>query len=84
MSECRTCGAQIIFGQTSKSPIPLNAKSRKVAVFRKGTNFVDIVDGFDCHFATCPQADEHRKGKRLIERGGIIPVDDGRIDRGAE
>jgi hypothetical protein len=39
--------------------MPVDAKPRKVFVEFMGS--FDLVDGFESHFATCPNADQHRK-----------------------
>lgn len=71
MATCRSCGAQILWANTPKGKaIPLDAvqvphkgnvrvngrRGRRVAIF------VEAGQGnYQAHFATCPDADAHRK-----------------------
>lgn len=61
-STCKWCQAPIVWALTPEgSRIPLDAKIRLVAVFVGGTDVVEFVRGRESHFATCPEADKHRK-----------------------
>ena len=61
MSQCKSCGAEIIWIEFNGKPHPLDSNSR--FGFYK-----DIVGNWqsqrinESHFATCPNADQHRKG----------------------
>lgn len=76
---CKTCGAEILWAiKEDGKPIPLYARSRLVAVLISGTSRVQkFVTGHESHFATCPQAAQHRKPKqeRLFEEPDPLPVD---------
>lgn len=66
---CKSCGAPIRWARTAGSgkPIPLN--EARTVVLRElpgqtagdGTPIVETVVGHQSHFATCPQAAEHRR-----------------------
>ena len=75
MSACRSCGAEILWAKTIKGhSIPLDAQPAakgNVVIAENGTALVyrdpaaiatRYVDEphFVSHFATCPNADEHR------------------------
>jgi hypothetical protein len=76
MDKCRSCGADIIWGRARKTKkwIPLDG----IRVSR-GTRFLvdndgvahTITDGMGhpSHFATCPNAKEHRKDDSQGELG---------------
>lgn len=67
MSVCKTCGASIIWVKTTKGKdMPLDA--RKLSVFvidpaqsAEGKQLAIQVTGYESHFATCVDADLHRK-----------------------
>jgi len=66
-AKCSTCGAAIIWGETDAlKRIPLNAEPEKryVADTIVGGDRVVLRSTFVPHFATCPDAKQHRKGAR--------------------
>lgn len=58
MAKCKSCGAQIewVKTKTRGSSMPVDPKYVVVV-----TNEGQIVKGRISHFATCPNADQHRK-----------------------
>lgn len=61
---CGSCGALIVWGVTeSNKRIPLDAEPERRAVFIGGERSA-IVLTYRSHFATCPNAAEHRKDPR--------------------
>lgn len=62
MSKCKTCEAEIVWSETVKgTKIPLDAKTEKRFVIQGKKALAR--DVYTCHFATCPDADKHRKDK---------------------
>ena len=64
MPKCRSCNADIIWLTTENEKLmPVDAKSEKrvVRFNRNGQPIAKVVDTFTPHFATCPDADKHRK-----------------------
>ena len=77
MSACRSCGAEMIWTQTQNGKaMPVDAEPDPAGTFvlkYEGSQPVAVYDGmhldkdperYTSHFATCPDADEFRKGKR--------------------
>jgi len=64
MAKCKSCGADIIWVKmTSGYPMPLDAKEKILwKPVRDGIAPIKIT-GHESHFATCPNADKHRKRK---------------------
>lgn len=68
MASCTSCGAEIIWAVTlSGRRIPLNSKSERRAILdpNAGAGTTDpvrmrVVDTYVSHFATCPNAEQHR------------------------
>lgn len=65
---CRSCGADMIWAQTPNGrDMPLDAKPLKsVCQIARDGDTVEIIrmhDAYVSHFATCPNADKHRRGK---------------------
>lgn len=66
MSQCRGCGAEILWAATQTGKrIPLDTKSEKRFVVRslaRGTDptVVVLADTYVSHFATCPKAKDFR------------------------
>ncbi len=69
-SHCRSCGAEIVWSTTTDGrPIPLDPPLIRIAVAtgrviesdRGVSAEVEIKSGRVSHFATCPQASQHRK-----------------------
>ena len=65
-SRCKSCNAEIWWGVTEAGkPMPLDNTSHKgvvaVGTDLDGNERVRVVDVFTSHFATCPNAEEHRK-----------------------
>jgi len=67
MPTCKSCGAEIIWAKTQKGKaIPLDPKPEKRVVLEHpdGPMFdavATVVDTYVSHFATCPDADKHRR-----------------------
>ncbi len=69
MARCRSCGAEVIWATTANDkPMPLDATPDPKGLFvveggvaRRAT----AEDGYryTSHFATCPQADQHRRAR---------------------
>ena len=64
-STCRTCGAQILWvhmrGSGKRMPIDADSLQSRV-VLNKDQTLGAVRQTGVSHFATCPQADEHRRG----------------------
>lgn len=72
MSTCSSCGAAILWVKTlpGGKAMPLDAKPEKRVVLVDAIGGLDrdgvrgrVVDTYVSHFATCPQAAEHRRPK---------------------
>jgi len=67
MPTCKTCGAEILWivTPTGKAhPVDAKPEKRWVTVFsldEDGGEEWALVDTYLTHFATCPQADQHRR-----------------------
>ena len=65
MAKCSTCGAEIVWGLTANMKrVPMNPPEKRFV--RQGPvgatdTCVGVEDTWLSHFATCPQADQHRK-----------------------
>ena len=65
-SRCRTCNAEIIFARMPSGRVmPLDAKLLKLFVLEPdgtqgGSPRAKSVDARQSHFASCPNADQHR------------------------
>jgi hypothetical protein len=65
MAQCRTCSAVIVWGITENGKrVPLDPLEKRY-IFPGDGDLVVMVDTHLSHFATCPQADQHRKEKPL-------------------
>ena len=63
MSKCKSCGAEITWIKTENGKMhPINAKSQKLWVFHVDGQW-RLSDCATSHFASCPNADQHRKPK---------------------
>lgn len=69
-STCRSCGARIVWAETENGKrMPIDAKPEKRLVLiidppSPGTTpLVDVRDTYVSHFATCPNAAQHRKAR---------------------
>jgi len=61
MSQCKTCKAEIIWIKTPAGKSDLvDAKPQQVWVMEGRTSW-KLVNGYTSHFATCPQASQHRR-----------------------
>lgn len=70
---CSTCGAPIVWAITQNGKrTPLDAKPIRIAIAARGNDGAEIregdalvigsgANGYQSHFATCPQAAAHRK-----------------------
>ncbi len=70
MTKCRTCQAEIVWGKTEAGKnVPLDPPEKRYVRADMITGMADLakedeyvmVPTFVSHFATCPQADQHRK-----------------------
>jgi len=63
MAKCKSCGAEVIWATTEDGKkIPLDAKGEKRFIASEKQKGVVIMrTTFITHFATCPNADKHRK-----------------------
>lgn len=65
-STCKWCQAPIIWALTPEGQrIPLDVKMRLVARYIGDTEVVEFIRGRESHFATCPEADKHRKDEQV-------------------
>lgn len=63
VSKCRSCGAMIVWLKTTTGKnMPTDATQAAMHAGRMGGLFDPAVH--QSHFATCPNADDHRKGKK--------------------
>ena len=65
-AKCKTCGAEIVWVVTpAGAKAPCDAKPKKVWCLTGrlicGANEAKLVTAYESHFATCPQADQHRR-----------------------
>jgi hypothetical protein len=62
---CRSCSAWLIFAKTPQGKtLPVDAVPQKRVVLEpdaSGTPIARVVDTYVSHFATCPNAAQHRK-----------------------
>lgn len=70
MATCKSCDAPIIWVQTASGKLmPLDAKPERrfvlgaAAGHGDGTRTAQSAETYTSHFATCPQADQHRKAR---------------------
>jgi hypothetical protein len=71
MSSCKSCGAEILWVTMagSRKKMPIDVEGLKVVVpagvaadgVERGVALHKVVVGHTSHFATCPNAAEHRK-----------------------
>lgn len=61
MANCSSCGAEITWVKTTKGKtMPIDAQGEKrVVLASDGT--AEVKDTYVSHFATCPNAAQHRK-----------------------
>ena len=64
-TKCKSCDADIIWIKTKKGKFhPVDAKPKKLWVqdqYSVEFNGMMLVDCYESHFATCPNADKHRR-----------------------
>jgi hypothetical protein len=73
-SRCKSCGAEILWARTSAGKrVPLDAKPQRLFVRGVGLEGGGVVlrSCFTSHFATCPDAAQHRRPRstKRPERG---------------
>lgn len=71
---CRSCGASIIWAITKNGKrIPLDAKPevRMVLEEHEDTPVARSVEAFTAHFASCPNAAQHRKKTTPAEQASV-------------
>lgn len=66
MANCKSCGASIHWGLTHKgNKVPLDSNHKNVYVLLGqndlGEDVFELRKGYESHFATCPNASQHRK-----------------------
>ncbi len=65
LAKCKSCGASIIWVKSATHrDMPLDAEPKQGLIIRKrdGMHPVAVMtDVYRSHFATCPNADQHRK-----------------------
>jgi len=61
-ANCSSCGAPLIWARTAANNkrIPLDFEPEKRLVRQEDGRFA-VVDTYKSHFATCPNANKHRK-----------------------
>ncbi|WP_046180362.1 hypothetical protein [Domibacillus tundrae] len=60
MSKCRGCGAEIQWIKTDSGKAMPADMQKQTIITASG----QVVNGFTSHFATCPQANNFRKGNQ--------------------
>lgn len=61
-TKCKSCGADIIWAETTNNKrVPLDSKPEKRFIYTSDHEDVYLVDTYQSHFATCPNAAQHRK-----------------------
>ena len=67
MSECRSCGAPVVWAVNKDGKaVPMNPPRKawvKVGELDSGTPVVEVQAVWESHFATCPQASEWRRDR---------------------
>ncbi len=65
--KCRTCGAAVLWvqllnkrGEYKTHPLDFKSTGKTIVRFGSTGRRAKIVDGYTSHFATCPDASEHR------------------------
>ena len=59
---CKKCGAEMIWClMASGAKMPLNAKPKQMIQVKEGIG--EVIAVYESHFATCPGADQFRRGK---------------------
>jgi len=59
---CSSCGAAIVWVTTpAGKPMPLDAEPQKRVVLGRQTGLAHVLDTWTPHWATCPNADQHRR-----------------------
>jgi hypothetical protein len=63
-NQCKSCGAPIIWAQVKDSgkAIPLDEKT-EMRFILVDTGIVELRHTFQTHFASCPNAKQHRKAE---------------------
>lgn len=67
---CDSCGAAIVWAETTeKKRMPLDAapERRMLVVHTPGGPHAQVVVVYRSHFATCPNADQHRKPRAAAD-----------------
>ena len=63
--KCKSCNADIFFVRYKDKYHPVNAKAKKVFVLSDDGHmpalFWEFINGYESHFATCPNAAQHRR-----------------------
>lgn len=64
MNHCKSCGAPILWVRTEAgASMPLNLPAQPRIVLVPSTGAARVMDTYASHFASCPNATEHRKKK---------------------
>jgi len=79
---CKACGAKIFFIRGKNRSVPLDAKPKKVYVKLQDKNGFEhwyLKEGFESHFANCPNAEDFRQAKKkqgCFNCGGELLIKD--------
>ena len=61
-TKCKRCGGEIMWCvMPSGAKMPLDANPKKMIQVKEGIG--EVIDVYESHFSTCPNADEFRKKK---------------------
>jgi len=64
VSRCRSCGAQIIWVKMrGGKSMPVNPERVRIVLANNDHTDGTVITGHLPHWATCPNADQHRKNK---------------------
>lgn len=64
MPRCSTCDAEILWVQMETGGrMPVDAKAQKVVIIDEPSRRGRVVSAHVSHFVTCPDADQHRRGR---------------------
>jgi hypothetical protein len=61
-SKCKSCGAEIVWVKTASGALmPVDAKPKSMVIVTEAYMTGQVVMAHTSHFATCPNANSHRK-----------------------
>ncbi len=65
---CKSCGAAILWVPTQTGrPMPLDAAGQRRIVLGQHTGIAHVLMSYTSHFATCPQAGQHRRKPATLD-----------------